>query len=91
MELTLENNFYAFSLVDGVTVTVTVIDGSLDYSHQTGGPFRAEGSIGAGESLEFTMPGVLLAFEKTRFEIVHPPPPPATEPFVPPANGEADG
>ena len=90
MELTLENNFYAFSLVDGVTVTVTVSDGSLDYSHQTGGPFRAAGTIRAGESREFDAPGVLLAFEKTTFEIVHPQPPPAFEAFEPP-DTEADG
>jgi hypothetical protein len=92
MEVTLENNYYAFSLVDGDTATVTVVDGSLEYSHQTGGPFRAVGTIRAGESLDFDVPGLLLAFDKTRFDIVHPQPPPTQQvdgPFVP--DHEANG
>lgn len=75
MELTLTNNYYAFSATPDMTATVTVNDGSLDYANAASGPFQKVGSINAGESHEFEMPGVLLAAATATFEIDHAHPP----------------
>lgn len=89
MEIVLESNYYAFSAREEMTAVVRVVAGALDYSNQTGGPFRAAGSIARGETREFTQPTVVLAHEKTTFDIEYPPPP-SEGPSPPlPDNGDA--
>jgi hypothetical protein len=91
VEITLESNYYAFSAREEMLAVVRVTSGALDYSNQTGGPFRAAGSIGRGETREFTLPTVLLAHEKTTFDIDYPPPPgEGASPPLPEGNGEPE-
>ena len=79
MEVTLENNYYAFSAREEAVATVTVTSGALDYSGQTNGPFRAAGSIAQGASREFTQPTIVAASALTVFEIEYPVPGPTEE------------
>jgi hypothetical protein len=79
MELTLESNYYAFAANPTLKAVVTVTRGTLDYSHQGGGPFRSEGSLEVGESHEFTAPTILCAFDAAAFELDYPPPPPPAD------------
>jgi hypothetical protein len=82
-EIALDNEMYAFSVTDGDVVDLTVLEGSVGWSMQTGGPFQAEGTLSAGDTREFDAPAILAAAAATKIELVYPTPTMPTEPEAP--------
>jgi hypothetical protein len=77
--LTIDDQLYGFSVRDGDTVTLEVVDGTVDFSTQTSGPFVPEGRLTAGEVREFDRPGLLHADAPAHVEITYPQPDPPVD------------
>jgi hypothetical protein len=75
-ELALDNQKYAFSVADGGVVDLTILEGAVDWSTQTGGTFAAEGRLTTGETRQFDVSAIISADGPARFDLTYPQPPP---------------